>query len=153
MRVWRLCAPRHAAVAFAGEGAKKAGGRWNPRGRAAVYTSGTLALAALEMLAHVDRDTAPELVAVPADIPDGQPLTVVDSAGLPAGWRAYPAPPELQRVGAEWLAAGRTAVLVVPSVIVPVESNYVLNPLHADFARIVVGRPIPFLLDPRLTRA
>src|SRR5690242_6028363 len=90
LRVCRLCRAAHSRLD--GEGARLAGGRWNRRGTADVYTSATLSLAALELLVHVSRQTSPEdLVASAAAIPDDLGRFVVDARDLPPGWRAYPA--------------------------------------------------------------
>ncbi len=118
---------------------------------AIVYTSATLSLAALEYLVHLDPPRAPaDLVAVPADIPDAVARREVTAAALPPKWRAYPAPEALADLGTAWARAGTSAVLMVPSVIVPQERNFLLNPAHPDFRRIRLGRPEPFSFDPRL---
>jgi RES domain-containing protein len=54
------------------------------------------------------------------------------------------------RYGSKWLRAGRTAVLEVPSAIVPSEKNYLINPGHPEFRKLRVGRPLPFVFDPRM---
>lgn len=150
-RVWRLCKRRYAASAFDGEGARRYGGRWNPPGLRVVYTSETISLAALEALVHVDPPEAPEdLVVTSVDIPDDIGVTDLAARMLPRTWRSTPAPERLQQLGASWVRAARTAVLSVPSVVVPQERNYLLNPAHPDFARIQIGRPKPFSIDPRL---
>ncbi len=71
-------------------------------------------------------------------------------ADLPAGWRPYPAPEGLAGLGSEWVRGGQTAVLVVPSAVIPQEHNYLINPAHPDIRAIRVGSPQPFSLDPRL---
>jgi RES domain-containing protein len=117
------------------------------------YTSSTLALAALEMLVHVDEADAPEsLVAVPADIPESISITRVDVSALPRDWRRTPAPESLADIGSRWIRAQDALALAVPSAIIPQELNYLLNPLHRHFKRIRVGRPEPFSFDPRLWR-
>lgn len=151
MRVWRLCKKAHAA--FDGEGARLAGGRWNRRGTAVVYASETLALSALELLVHVDAALAPEdLVAISADIPESIAVTRVTPDDLPRTWRRHPAPESLARIGTDWVRAGKTAVLSVPSALVPRERNFLLNPSHPDFSKIRVGAPERFSIDPRLIR-
>jgi len=77
----------------------------------------------------------------------------VDRSRLPANWRSYPAPPELQSIGNEWRKNGASAVLEVPNVIIATESNYMLNPQHADFGSIRISEPQPFEFDLRLLRA
>jgi RES domain-containing protein len=148
--VWRIVKTKHAASAFDGEGARRSGGRWTSVGRRAVYTSSTVALATLEMIAHLDSTAllrAYTLIeaTVPASL-----ITAVDMAALPANWRQYPSPPELRAIGDTWLDAKRSAALKVPSALVAVEYNYVINPQHLDFALITTGPPLSFPLDPRL---
>jgi RES domain-containing protein len=70
-------------------------------------------------------------------------------ASVPTGW-ADIGSPSARAAGAAWLAAGRTALLRVPSVVVPREANWVVNPTHPDAARIRLGRPEPLGWDPRL---
>jgi RES domain-containing protein len=118
---------------------------------AVVYTSATLSLAALEYFVHLDAADAPtDLVAVPADIPDELARSEIAVDTLPPTWRQYPAPDHLADLGVSWLRAGRTAVLVVPSPIVPQEQNLLLNPAHRGFRAIRLGTPQPFSFDPRL---
>jgi RES domain-containing protein len=118
---------------------------------AVVYTSATLSLATLECFVHLDPADAPaDLVAIPADIPDGVARREIAAATLPATWRHYPAPDELADLGTAWVRTGTTAVLVVPSAIVPQERNVLLNPSHRDFRGIRLGTPEPFGFDPRM---
>jgi RES domain-containing protein len=116
-----------------------------------VYTSSSLALAALETFVHVDvPEEATDLVMVRADIAADVGLTRLQPSQLPRDWRTYPRPEALADMGSKWIEAGATPVLAVPSVIIPSEPNYLLNPRHPDFRRIRVGRPQPFSFDPRL---
>ncbi|MGH2416336.1 MAG: RES family NAD+ phosphorylase, partial [Microcystaceae cyanobacterium] len=93
MRVWRLSKRKYAQKAFSGEGTQKVDGRWTPRGVKAVYTSSSLALAALELLVHLEReDIITGFVAIAADIPDDLPVEVVSPIQLPDNWRNTPAP-------------------------------------------------------------
>jgi len=127
------------------------GGRWNHRGTRVVYTSSSLSLAALETLAHFDEEEAPDtLVAIPADMPDDVPITRIKFSELASNWRTTPPPESLAEIGTRWTVARHSLVLAVPSAIIPEDLNYLLNPLHAQFKRIRVGRPKPFSFDPRL---
>jgi RES domain-containing protein len=121
----------------------------------AVYTAAHLSLAVLEILVHVpaEEDLPTDLVAISADVPDDLGVEHVRAVELPPDWRRTPAPPVLADRGTEWLTAARTAVLAVPSAVIPVESNYILNPAHPAFRRIVVHRAERFELDPRMARA
>ena len=151
MRVWRVCREAYAADALTGRGGLFTSGRWHTRGRLVVYTSGSLALAALEVLVHTDKTTLPaDLVRVGIDVPDDLVVSSLDVGALLVDWRAYPAPPELQRLGDEWLSDSRSAVLAVPSSVVPEEHNFLVNPAHADARRITVASTAPFDLDSRL---
>ncbi len=150
VHAWRIVKRRLAASAFDGEGARLHGGRWTSAGRRVVYTSSTIALATLELVAHLD-STSPlhayslfELK-IPAELVGSS-----DLAGLPADWMDYPGPPALAAIGDAWLDAGTFAVLRVPSALVGVEYNYLLNPVHPDFPSIRIGPEQSYRLDPRL---
>lgn len=131
-------------AAFDGEGARRYGGRWNHLGVPAVYTAAHLSLAVLEVLVHVtlSEDLPTDLVAIPADLPDDLLIEHVRVGDLPRDWRRTPAPAALADRGTAWLSAARTAVLAVPSAVVPPETNYILNPAHPDFRRIIVSRAV-----------
>jgi len=147
---WRLSRTKHLATAWNGEGAKRAGGRWNSVGVRVVYASATLSLALVETLVHLPSGILPAYSAVPCEI-DESLVEEIDPADLPPVWKEYPPPREAQALGDRWAAEARSAALRVPSVIVPSEFNYVLNPAHPDFARIRIGKPLPFPFDARLT--
>jgi RES domain-containing protein len=86
------------------------------------------------------------------DLPDDLREERIEAAALPSTWRRYPAPAALQRIGAVWLAGGATAILRVPSAVIPEEDNCLLNPMHPAIERVkVVGRRA-FILDRRLGR-
>lgn len=149
MRVWRVCSKRHQR--FDGEGARRYGGRWNHQGTSVVYTSGSLSLAALELFVHVDIDIAPaDLMAIQADVPDSLTIEAIKIESLPKDWRRYPAPETLKDIGTAWAAKASTAILAVPSAVIPGERNYLLNPAHRDFKRIRIHKPTPFRFDPRM---
>jgi RES domain-containing protein len=147
---WRIVKARHAATAFDGEGARLFGGRWNSRGLAVVYTAASPALAALEMLVHLGTSAVlPAYVSIKCAFDEAIVLRL-DRARLPKDWRSSPPHAELALVGDAWLKDRTSAVLEVPNVIIPAESNYLLNPKHADFGSIRIERPDPFEFDLRL---
>jgi RES domain-containing protein len=116
-----------------------------------VYTAATLSLAALELFINLDPDNPPpDLVSIEATILDDIPIESVSIDQLPSRWRDYPGPDRLQEMGAAWLEGARTAVLSVPSAVIPGERNLLLNPAHPRFSRIQFGRPRPFGFDPRM---
>jgi RES domain-containing protein len=152
MRVYRLSLKAHRATAFNGEGARLAGGRWNHKGQRVVYCSESRALAALELFVNLDPSLAPpELVFIAVDVPDDM-ITVVKLADLPSNWNEYPAPDDVKDIGTEWIVKKTSAALVVPSVVMPEESNLLLNPEHADFVRIKISKPTKFTFDGRIWR-
>jgi RES domain-containing protein len=154
LEAWRIVKRRCAKRAFDGEGARLFGGRWNSPGRPVVYVSESRALATLELLAGLG-STAPlpawviAGVRFPESIVAGLEI-VLGPDGLPDGWNAAPPTFVSQGIGDRWLEEAASAVLGVPSVIVPAESNYLLNPRHPDFERIEIGPPEELRLDPRL---
>ena len=149
MRIWRIAIA--ALDAFDGEGARRYGSRWTPKGVAVVYASATLSLAALERFVHTDPDLEPpDLVAVAVDADSAIPVQSLDPGALPADWRTYPAPESLAHFGAQWVTSAGTAILAVPSAVIPHERNYLLNPAHSDFGRLMIGSPEPFSFDPRM---
>ena len=132
---------------FDGAGAYRWGSRWVSPGRQVVHAAETYALAVLENLVHWQSGVLPRnLVCVRVVIPDDVPQERADEVD-PALLRAndYRA---TRRTGDDWYDRGETAVLWVPSVVSPYESNVLCNQLHADFSRIVVGEPTPARVTP-----
>lgn len=149
MLVYRIC--RRAYQALDGEGARLYGGRWNTPGTALVYTSSSLALAALEYLVHVDPDLVPaDLTALTIDVPDDAPIDTLSAKLLPADWARIPEHPACQLLGDEWTRRGVALALRVPSAPVPEEMNVLLNPRHSGAARVRVVAAREFAFDPRL---
>lgn len=148
---WRITSARYADRAFDGEGARLYGGRWNHPGSAVVYCSATLSLAVLEYFVHLEPDLAPlELVSAAADLPGSLAGETLEIEAMPRDWRSYPGPERLRDLGTGWIRAGRTAVLFVPSSVIPHEMNVLLNPLHPDFPQIRLRQAEPFSFDPRM---
>ena len=151
MRVWRIVPKRRYSQAFTGEGARLYGGRWNPPGIRVVYTSATLSLAALEYFVHVTKETRPDdLVSISLEIPKNVRIEHAIESKLPSNWRAYPALDELKEIGKKWIKNGASAILAVPSAVIPQELNYLINPDHADFKKMKISKPIAFNLDARM---
>ena len=116
-----------------------------------MFASATLSLAVLERFVHTDSDLEPlDLVAIPVDIAENISIESVNLGDLPPDWRSLPAPPALAVIGEQWFRASRTAVLSGPSVVIPHERNFVLNPIHREFPDISIGRSEPFSFDPRM---
>lgn len=128
------------------------GARWSSPGVRVAYAASDPALAVLEVLVHLET-TAPlsAYSLVEATVPD-ELIEDMDPAKLPANWAESPVPPEVQAIGDEWVASGRSLALRVPSAVVTASANVLINPEHADFASFEVHAIEPFALDPRLVR-
>ena len=155
--VWRIGrdARDYEADDMTGEGARRSGGRWNGEGVAVVYTSETRALACLETFVHLNANGLPfDRYLVEVAIPDDvwQAARVETAGSLPVGWDAEPAGRASIQFGTDWVRSGTSALLIVPSVIVPEEINVLVNPRHPDSAGITAKKVRRWLYDPRLAK-
>ena len=141
LQVYRVCRAKYARLD--GEGAKRAGGRWNSPGYAVVYMAESISLAVLENLVHMSKVDFPSgYVALTALIPDS--VAMLDGNEFRAGGRSCP------EAGDRWIESRKSAVLRVQSAVVRSEHLYLLNPAHHDFDRVQVEQIEPFAFDPRL---
>lgn len=150
MILWRLTRRPHADLR--GRGGELADGRWHTRGRPVVYGASTAALAALEVRVHLDLpfDLLPDdYVLMQITAPDDFKVRTIAPSDLPANWRE-PARPSCRPIGDAWLAERTSALLWLPSAIIPFERNVLINPLHPDSARLAAGETTPFVWDSRL---
>lgn len=147
-KAYRIVNQKYAARAFDGEGARLFGGRWNERGVPVVYTSSSASLAVLETFVHmgIDARTIPHVI-IEADIPES---FIKPIGPLPEGWNINPAPEFCQKIGSAWAREQESAVLALPSVMMPSEMNYLINPYHPDFANITIAEPKLFIFDDRM---
>jgi RES domain-containing protein len=147
---WRFVKRKYAKVAFSGEGARKFGGRWNSPGVPMVYTAQSQSLAALEILVNAESSGLLRHYMVIEIVIEPSLIVQVDISTLPRNWRADPPPRKIRAMGDLWIAQAGSPVLQVPSSVVPAESKFLLNPRHADFHKIRIGKPFPFRFDQRL---
>jgi RES domain-containing protein len=153
MLAYRLVqAGPYANNAFSGEGARRYGGRWNPKGVPAVYCSEHLSLAVLEFRVNqACFDPNRGYVFLKAEFEDEMREALEE---LPVGWRKRfnddGSPTVAQELGGKWSREQRSAILSVPSSVIEVERNFIFNPLHPDFLRIRISSPKPLELDERL---
>jgi RES domain-containing protein len=147
--LWRLTTKSTIKEAFDGEGAKLFGGRWNRKGTSVVYCAHALSLCVLETLVHTDSDLFPEFYSYSVEA-ESELMVGKLARQLPADWRNTPAPELLQDRGNDWVKLGESVLLQVPSVVVEMESNYLLNPAHPDFSRLKIKEHGRFTFDPRL---
>lgn len=152
VRAWRIIRKEYAGRAFDGEGARLYGSRWTTPGRAVSFAAESLSLAVLEVLVHLQSSAPLADYAVFQVTFEDDLLEDLDRAILPSNWRASPPPPELQAIGDAWFAGGSSLLLRVPSVIVPHESNFLINPAHPRFNALTIRGPEPLAVDPRVFR-
>lgn len=154
---WRIATDTktYEADDLSGSGAKITGGRWNDIGVALLYAVGSRALACLETVVHLNSGGLPlnrylvEII-VPDDLLSAAEIATTES--LAVGWDAEPAGRVSTSLGSEWARSLRTALMLVPSVIVPEENNLLINPAHPDAARISARKVRKWTYDPRLVR-
>ena len=142
---WRLCNRLFAEPV--GEGARIYGGRWNPVGYAVVYSSECLPLATLEALVHTRR-RPDDQVYIQVSFDETLVREVEALYSLPDGLNLDE--PATQKIGARWVDEGSCAVLSVPSVVVSIARNYLLNPKHPAFPFVSCSRTTAYSFDDRL---
>lgn len=148
MRIFRIGDERHPL--WDGTGAALVGGRWNSPGRQVIYSSLSYACAMLEILAHASIGRIPTTHRfLIADVPDGVTIERHDASTLPFGWDAEGSS-SARCFGDQWLKEVRSVILLVPSVVVRLEWNALVNPLHPDSARLVISPSEKVVWDKRL---
>ncbi|HEU5124757.1 MAG TPA: RES family NAD+ phosphorylase [Verrucomicrobiae bacterium] len=149
---WRIVPASTADKAFTGEGARLYGGRWNSVGVPVVYASEHQSLAALETRVHIDTTRKIKRYKCFAFHFDEKLMQVFRIGSLPEDWQDEPPPPSVQAIGDAWVKAADSVILAVPSVIIPAERNYLINPNHSDFKKIKIENATDFAFDPRLLK-
>jgi RES domain-containing protein len=150
---WRIVQAQVSDSAFSGEGARRYGGRWNSKGHAVVYTSGSISLAILEILVHIQiYDILEEYVYIPVEFDPKLSMTL-NPPELPENWNTDPSLQTIKQMGDSWVENQRSVILKVPSAIVPTENNYLINPAHPAFGKLKIGEPASFEFDPRLIKS
>lgn len=149
-RVWRIMKEKYSGSAFSGDGARRAGGRFNSPGQPVVYTSESLALAQLEILVNLPTDRLlAHYAAFRAEIPESQ-IETLRREELPENWRQSPAPDSVREIGDQWIQSERSLGLRVPSAVVPAEDNVLINPSHPAFEEGIIEGPFDPEIDDRL---
>jgi len=147
MQVFRVADRRYPI--FDATGSRLNGGRWNSQGHGMIYAAQTYAGALLEVLVHANLRVMPRnhglvMIEIPDNIETDRP-----SAAIVMGWPRGDIQARL--FGDRWLREQRSAVLIVPSIVLQGrELNYLINPAHPDFRRIVASVPEPVDWDGRL---
>lgn len=151
-RAWRIIKKAYADHAFAGEGSHLYGSRWTTPGHPVNFAAESLSLAVLEVLVPLQSiATLADYAVFRVTFADGL-VEDLNRSILPPTWRESPAPAELQAIGDAWTRGGSSLLLRVPSVIVPHESDFLINPAHPHFNEMIIEGPDPLEVDPRLFR-
>ncbi len=152
MKVYRITKKKYASD-ISGKGAEIFGGRWNPVGRAALYTSENRALSILELLVHMPKEIAPaDYVIFTLEIPVKLEKKIMSVADLPPYWDSLQTNEVTQEIGLRYFSDYDAIGIIVPSTIVKLESNIVLNPRHKNYKEIKVYDTLDFQLDERLLK-
>lgn len=154
MILYRLSKWSYITNAYAGEGGMHSAGRWNPLGVRMAYASSSRPLALLELLVRIpanDLQKMNQLYATcPAELPSDLALDLSSIAALPSNWRDVPPPSSTRELGRDWIASKASLALIVPSVLVPTENNYLVDPAHPAYAQLRLLPPEPLSLDSRV---
>jgi len=150
MLVYRLLQAAYRQEPLSGQGAALYGGRWNPKGLSLLYTTESPALSLLEVLVHINPKRIPEYYLVTIDVPDSTRYYGADE--LPAQWRATGSTQPLpsQTFLLDWLQEPDSLLVQVPSSILPIMANYLINPRHPLFSSCQVVNSERFEIDERL---
>lgn len=150
MLVYRLYKSAYIDEPLSAEGARRAGGRWNPKGYPILYTSATPELALLEVVAHLNPSFIPRFHLLVVDIPDT--YRSIQLADLPPTWQDE-ADDALQEYLLSWLQQPDELTVSVPSAIVSRSRNYLLHTLHPSFiAAVKIVENEPFRIDSRVIK-
>jgi RES domain-containing protein len=135
---------------LAGTGARLYGGRWNSEGKPAIYLASSRSLAVLEVLVHLPPLMIPDdYCLVEIDVPDNS-ISQIAIEDLPKNWKDISPPAALKEMGDAFLKKQACLLLKMPSSIVPMEYNYLLNPLHPGIKKVKIVKSGPFDFDSRL---
>ncbi|MEM6648527.1 MAG: RES family NAD+ phosphorylase [Bacteroidota bacterium] len=145
LTIYRVTKAVYASTAFRGSRGR---GRWHEQGIRMVYAADHPATALLETMVHVDRASLLSIsyVAIPITLDDEAHLVRLRDDDRPSDWRMWPWPESTQRIGTAWFESQVSVALEVPSAALPLQRNYLINPLHPQFEELGIGEPV--VLDP-----
>jgi len=152
MTVYRVINKKYKATTLSGIGAEKVGGRWNKKGTRAVYCSENVSLALLEYYVHAKNVAYLPSNVLVAQITFPDNLAIEEIADLPKDWNRYPYSSSTSVIFSDFARDRNAFALRVPSTIVGVESNIILNPLYKDFGKVEIADFIELPIDPRLRK-
>lgn len=150
MFAWRIAKAKRARD-LSGVGAALDGGRWNDVDVPAVYMGLSPAICCLETFVHTSQYPSLPLKLTRFKLPEDASLYLEpDTSELPPGWSAIPADRPSMALGSKWLLAQSHLGLIVPSAVLPLERNIVINPKHPGIADVVVDEVFDFMYDERM---
>lgn len=150
MRVFRLSRSKFSSD-LSGKGAELAGGRWNSKGKAVLYTSQSRALCTTEIAVHTPLGNIPrDYEIVELTIPDSCKALEIKISDLPTDWKSIPHSHSTQEIGDKFISEGKFLVFKVPSVVVPGDFNFLINPNHRNFNEVEITSTNTFEFDVRL---
>lgn len=148
MKVYRISRKKFAND-LTGVGSRLHGGRWNHKGVPVLYTSDSRALAIIEYSVNVNLSDIPKTLSlITLEINDD--IEIIEPSDLPGNWRAFPAPAETKDYGSKLLKSAKNSIIRIPSVVIPEECNYLLNPLHKRSDEFKVIKIEDFVYDVRI---
>ena len=147
-RVWRIGDLDGEFAIWDDGGARRAAGRWHEVGAGVIYAAQNYSTAMLEKLVHHSGEIPPNQHFIEIVIPAGTSYEVFSDAHHP-GWSDRNGD-VARKFGRKWYEEGRSALLVVPSVVARMERNFVFNTGHGDFGSISPGLETPVWWDDRL---
>lgn len=150
MEAFRLSRAKHAEP-LSGKGAALKGARWNSAGVELIYAAMNRSLAMAEVAVHLTLATIPsDYVMVTIYLPDNISLRKLSERNLPRNWNTFPHPISTQAIGDKFVTKNKYCVLKAPSVVTMGDYNLLINPHHADFAKIKIIDITPFPFDERI---
>lgn len=152
MIVYRIANIKYKEATLSGIGAEKVGGRWNEVGTRAVYCSENISLALLEYYVHSENIALlpKEILVAKIEFPDE--FVIEELAELPEEWNQYPYSSKTAAIFTKLSKDNNVFALRIPSTIVGLESNIILNPLYKDFGKVTIVEFIKLPIDERLKK-
>lgn len=152
MEVFRLSREQYADT-LSGAGAAIKGGRWNSIGFELIYAASNRSLAMAEVAVHFTMATLPEdYMMVTIVIPNSLKIKEIDESELPRNWNLFPHPSSTQKLGDQFILEGKFCIAKIPSVVTKGDFNYLINPNHKDFKRLMISETEKFPFDKRIFR-
>lgn len=127
--------------------------RWNLKGQLVIYAGSSRSLSSLELVVHIGavKPSFVYKVMVISIADDDYLFRQIKISELPANWRSIDAYPDLQKIGSDWYNKQESLILKIPSAIIPLEYNYIINTEHPEFAnKVHLVRTEDYFWDSRL---